>query len=266
MEHTTKIVTTSWDDGDPADLKVASLLSARGLPGTFFVPMTGYRGRQTLMPADLRSLSMEGFEIGAHGLTHRTLYGLPQPEVEHEVRGSKAALEGILGSEVPMFCYPRGKFDRRVSDQLKAAGFRGARTTRMLSIETEFARFEMPTSLQVYPHTAWTYVKNIAKARKAGRLFDYWSRFRGTENWVALGKILFDRVMKEGGIWHLYGHSWEIEELGLWSGLAELLDYVRGREGVQYASNTGTLNAVTGYGRPIPLFREHLETQNYSRS
>ncbi len=266
MEPITRIVTTSWDDGDPADLKVASLLGARGLPGTFFIPMTGYRGRPTLLPADLRSLAAEGFEIGAHGVSHRTLYGLPQSEIEHEVRGSKGALEGILGSEVPMFCYPRGKYDQRVSEQLKAAGFRGARTTRMLSIETDFARFEMPTSLQVYPHTDWTYIKNIAKARKAGRLFGYLSRFRGTENWVALGKILFDRVMEDGGIWHLYGHSWEIEELGLWTGLAELLDYVRGREGIQYATNTGTLSAVTGYGRPISKVRDFIETQNYTRS
>lgn len=266
VEPITKIVTTSWDDGDPADLKVASLLGTRGLPGTFFIPMTGYRGRQTLMPSDLRSMAAEGFEIGAHSVTHRTLQGLPQSEIEHEVRGSKDALEGILGCEVPMFCYPRGKFDQRVSDQLKAAGFRGARTTRMLSIETDFARFDMPTSLQAYPHTDWTYIKNIAKARRPARLLDYIGQFRGTENWVTLGKILFDRVMKDGGIWHLYGHSWEIEELGLWTGLAELLDYVRGRQGIHYATNTGTLNAVTGYGSPAQKIRHYIETQNYSRS
>ncbi|MGH9702189.1 MAG: polysaccharide deacetylase family protein [Candidatus Acidiferrales bacterium] len=266
MEPITRIVTTSWDDGDPADLKVASLLGTRGLPGTFFIPMTGYRGRQTLLPRDLRSLAAEGFEIGAHSLTHRTLQGLPVSEIEHEVRGSKQALEGILGSEVPMFCYPRGRFDHSVSNQLKAAGFRGARTTRMLSIEADFSRFEMPTSLQVYPHTDWTYFKNIAKSRETGRLLEFARRFRGSENWVALGKLLFDRVMKDGGIWHLYGHSWEIEELGLWKGLAELLDYVRGREGIHYATNTGTLNAVTGYGSQAQKIRNYVETQNYSRS
>jgi hypothetical protein len=34
-----------------------------------------------------------------------------------------------------------------------------------------------------------------------------------------MGKILFDRVLKEGGVWHLFGHSWQIEEMGLWDDL-----------------------------------------------
>jgi hypothetical protein len=56
-------------------------------------------------------------------------------------------------------------------------------------------------------------------------------------NWVELGKRLFDSVLQNGGIWHLWGHSWEIEELGLWKDLEEMLDYVRKREGVSYIPN-----------------------------
>lgn len=41
------IMTTSWDDGDPCDLKVAELLRARGLAGTFYIPLIGYDGRRT---------------------------------------------------------------------------------------------------------------------------------------------------------------------------------------------------------------------------
>ena len=38
----TRIVTTSWDDGDPSDLRVAELLAARKLPGTFYIPVKGH--------------------------------------------------------------------------------------------------------------------------------------------------------------------------------------------------------------------------------
>ncbi len=266
MNPKIKIVTTSWDDGDPADLKVASLLCARRLPGTFYVPMKGYRGRPTMKAADLRSLSAEGFEIGAHSVSHRTLPVLPEAEIENEVRASKETLESILRREVPMFCYPRGRYNQQVVDRIKSAGYRGARTTRMLSIESSFSRFEMPTSLQVYPHTKWTYVRNIVKARKPGRLWHYLSRFRDAKNWVELGKELFDRVLEDGGVWHLYGHSWEIEELGLWTGLAELLDYVRGRDGVQYASNSETLALLPGTDPHSQRTRGLVETQNHSRS
>jgi len=48
---------------------------------------------------------------------------------------------------------------------------------------------------------------------------------------------LFDDVMKYGGIWHLYGHSWEIENLGLWKQVSNLLDYVCKRRDVMYATN-----------------------------
>jgi hypothetical protein len=59
--HTTmpmpRIVTTSWDDGDPSDLKVAELLRARALSGTFYVPFIGPHGRRLLwsIPHILRS-------------------------------------------------------------------------------------------------------------------------------------------------------------------------------------------------------------------
>lgn len=258
-------MTTSWDDGDPADLKVADLLASRGLPGTFYVPMTGYRGRATLGSADLKSLASQGFEIGAHGVSHRTLSLLPLEEIECEVRVSKEVLEEILGSDVGMFCYPRGHYNRRVLRSLRAAGYKGARTTRMLAIDLNFNSFEMPTSLQVYPHSEWTYVRNIAKARNVSRLFDYLSRFRGAGSWVMLGKELFDRVLEQGGVWHLYGHSWEIEELGLWDGLRELVDYVCGREGVLYASNRDALRLRPAGAECSGATEEVCENQDYSR-
>ena len=61
-----RIVTTSWDDGDENDIKLAELLHSRGLLGTFYVPAIPYRNGTTLAAADLRTFASEGFEIGAH--------------------------------------------------------------------------------------------------------------------------------------------------------------------------------------------------------
>ncbi len=260
-----RIVTTSWDDGDPADLKLAGLLRSRGLPGTFYVPLTGYRGRPTLGAADLRSLVSEGFEIGGHGVSHRTLSVLSPEDIEREVRVSKQTLQDLLGRDIGMFCYPRGGYNKQVLQSLKASGYEGARTTRMLAIDLDFDRFKMPTSLQVYPHGDWTYVRNIAKSRNAGRFLDYLCRFRGTRSWVELGKALFDRVLEEGGVWHLFGHSWEIEERALWSGLAEILQYVSRRDGVLYVSNSEVLRLCPGKTTALRPAKEFRETHNYSR-
>ena len=65
----------------------------------------------------------------------------------------------------------------------------------------------------------------------------FFAQMTGLGNWVELGKRLFDSVLQNGGIWHLWGHSWEIDEMGLWEDLEEILDYVSKREGVTYIPN-----------------------------
>jgi hypothetical protein len=75
-------------------------------------------------------------------------------------------------------------------------------------------------------------------------LYRYVFELRRQRRWVDLGKRLFDQVLEEGGIWHLYGHSWEIQELALWDDLQEMLNYVRNRPGVSYATNSETLQLL----------------------
>ena len=231
------IVTTSWDDGDPLDLGLAEMLRERGLPGTFFVPLTGPYGKPTLRPGDLRTLQAEGFEIGAHTVSHRCLAPLKGEELWKDVRNSKCVLEDMLGEEVPMFCYPNGSYNRRTIRAVEKAGFEGARTVRMLNHSPAFNAYEMPTTVQAYPHTPLAYLRNLGKQGDLAGLYGYVTDLRRCKNWVQLGKRLFDKVLAEGGIWHLYGHSWELEALNVWDELAEILDYVARRPGVSYLLN-----------------------------
>jgi peptidoglycan-N-acetylglucosamine deacetylase len=249
------IVVTSWDDGDPQDLKIAQRLHDAGLAATFYIPLAGPSGRPTLLPKDLRSLVSQGFEVGAHTMTHAVLSTLRGERLRAEIFDCKRALEQILGQEVPMFCYPCGRYNPEVLEMVRKAGYRGARTTRMLCHKTSFGAFEMPTTLQAYPHGPFAYCKNLGKRRDFSGLYKYVFGLRRLRNWVDLGKRLFDQVLEEGGIWHLYGHSWEIQELGLWDDLQEMIDYVQNRSGVVYASNGQTLELLHWESRK----RERLE-------
>ena len=244
VAHKQLIVTTSWDDGDPRDWKVADRLVASGVRGTFYVPLTGNLGGPTLSSSEIRSLAFAGFEVGAHTVSHRSLTGLSLEEVRHEVRDSKKSLQDILGHEVSMFCYPRGRYDARVLQEVRRAGFEGARTTRMLSLRADFPRFEMPTTVQAYPHSTLAYMRNLTRGKNVPGLFRYITSLRFYRRWADLGRVLFDQALEEGGVWHLYGHSWEIDELGLWGQLAELLRYVGGRDGVIYATNSEALKLL----------------------
>ena len=230
-------VTTSWDDGDLLDLRLAELLQSKGVKATFYIPVHGYRNR-ALSHAHLRMLAEQGFEVGAHSVSHKLLQGLSEQELMAEINPCKPALEEIIGTEVKMFCYPLGRFDANTVRLLKQAGFEGARTVRMLSTQADFDPFEMPTTVQSFPHPPFTYFKNAAKAGNIEGLKTCFCERDRLRNWVDLGKWLFDSVRENGGVWHMYGHSWEIEKLGLWNDLGELLDYVSHRDGVHYVPNS----------------------------
>lgn len=241
-----RIVTTSWDDGDPRDKQIADLLASRGLAGTFYIPMSGYLRRPTLSSADIQALAAANFEVGAHSVSHKSLTRFhSRSEVRREVTVCKDNLEQITGREVTMFCYPNGRYDDTVIREVQDAGYRGARTTRMLSVGTTFNPFEMPTTLQAYPHGSAGYIKDLGRARCASGLWRFTTELSDFQSWLDIGRRLFSRVMERGGIWHLYGHSWEIDEHELWSELVEMLDYVAHREGVLYLTNSCALSLVT---------------------
>jgi hypothetical protein len=239
-----RIVTTSWDDGHRADLKLAELLRSRGISGTFYIPIN-YQER-TLENCELKDLASGGFEIGAHGFSHKLLWGLPAQELAQEIRPCKPILEDLIGKEVGMFCYPCGRYDMNVVRTLREAGYRGARTARMLATRPNFNAFEIPTTVQIFPHPPLNYLKNAARARRIEGLQAYLVQRPLLGSWLELGKKLFDAVLENGGVWHLYGHSWEIDRLGLWDDMCEILDYVSRREGVRYIPN-GELVPLSGH-------------------
>jgi peptidoglycan-N-acetylglucosamine deacetylase len=235
------VVTTSWDDDAASGMKVAEFLAERGLRGTFYVP-TGLLGTDLrFTDSDVRALSSNGFEIGGHTISHRVLTDLSPAELVFEVADCKLILEQLLGREVVSFCYPRGRFDAKVVREVERAGYRGARTTRMLCCKAVFPRFEMPTTIQAFPHSRSNYVRNLIRLGELPALLSATPDLVSFQDWLSLGKKFFDRALRDGGVWHLYGHPWEIEKLNLWLQLREMLDYVSSRENVAYMTNADLL-------------------------
>ncbi len=244
------IVTTSWDDGHRDDLRVAELLRARKLPGTFYVTSGGLRDSSNMSAGDLRDLAAAGFEIGGHTVSHPVLTEISRDRVRREVVDCKAELEAVLGMEVVSFAYPKGEFNAAVVTEVKQAGFRCARGVRMLSFACSFPPFEMPVTIQAHPHRWPTYWKNLIKRGEIVALARSSIVIGKSANWVELGKALFDCALQEGGAWHLVGHSWETEKQNGWTELKEMLDYVSGRPGVRYMTNGELGQFVAAQSRP----------------
>jgi peptidoglycan/xylan/chitin deacetylase (PgdA/CDA1 family) len=235
-------VTTSWDDGDALDLRLAELLSKYGIKGTFYISRE--ESRKLLSEDELRTIAAMGHEIGAHTLSHPDLTKIPFEQKCEEMAGSKKWLEGVLGAEVLMFCYPFGRFDAESKRAVREAGFKGARTTVAGSVAVPADPFEMNTTLQVYP---FPFRKKDARSFSWRYLLQPWYQ-RGGEfrslgvsllamrSWKSVAQAALANV-PEGGTFHVWGHSWEIEKYGMWGEFEEFLQFLAVRSDCRFVTN-----------------------------
>jgi hypothetical protein len=218
-------ITTSWDDGHPLDLRVAELLAKHGLDGTFYVPRTAER--ETMTVDQLRQLSA-AFEIGAHTLHHHVLTIGTEEQAWREIAWSKSWLEGVIGSPCVMFCPPKGKYASRHLKMIKEAGYIGARSVELLSLDfprREAGIFLLPTTIQAYPHGPSGLVRNGIKRMAAQNLWRLIVHGRSTD-WPTLALSLLRHSERSGGVFHLWGHSWELQEADQWRRLGEALQFI----------------------------------------
>ncbi len=114
----------TFDDGCETDLLLAapSLLEARAM-ATFFVTTSNVGQTGYLSRAQVRELAALGFEVGAHGHTHRYLSDLPAEELDQEVRESRDRLQEILGARVRSMSCPGGRWSPAVARAALEAGY-----------------------------------------------------------------------------------------------------------------------------------------------
>jgi peptidoglycan-N-acetylglucosamine deacetylase len=227
------IVTTSWDDGDILDERVADLLDRHGIRGTFYLARK-FRSHR-LPDKRIRALAAR-HEIGAHTLSHPDLTLLSRDAKKNEIEGSKKWLEDVTGQAVSMFCYPFGRFDADTKTLVAEAGFKGARTARQFVVASPTDRFELATTLQVHPvllrrHTArdlrtYLFRSSDGHHRRRAAFGTASAVLRG---WSWFAESLFQLPTREAeGIFHLWGHSWEVEATSMWGQLDSFLSFVSG--------------------------------------
>lgn len=218
-------MTTSWDDGDPLDQRLADLLAKYGIRGTFFIPRQA--DNETMPVSQMRELSRT-FEVGAHTLTHLAMPRATEAEARKEIVDSKAWIEDCTGLPCRMFCPPMGKYTRRHVLLVRQAGYIGMRTVELLSLAFPRARaglLVLPTTVQAHPHGLGTYLRNSIKNLAFTNLWRYVMHGRSTQ-WVPLACALLSQVIEHGGVFHLWGHSWEVEKNGQWHQLEEVLRFM----------------------------------------
>lgn len=249
------LLTTSWDDGHPLDMRLAETMLRHGVTGTFYIPARNRADRPVMAAADLRELAACGFEIGSHTADHRRLSGLSREETRNQMADGRAALEDILGLPVDGFCFPGGRTGRWGRILARELGFSHARTTQMFRADPGSDPFAMATTAQFYPHRPAALWRNwLRHGGGLGRLAILRTLASPGEadRTVALGDALAAlarRTVHRGGVLHLWGHSWEIEAGGLWG----VLDRVLAVASAAFPPGSRVVNRALVAGRPLTV-------------
>jgi hypothetical protein len=215
------------------------MLKEHGLKATFYVaPANQESAKQDLLSwPEIKDLSQD-FEIGAHSMTHRRLPTISEQEAAKEITESKAVLEQVIGKEIKAFCYPGGAYTKAHVQLVKDAGYRYARTVARYTFAVDDP-YEAGTSLHVYNHRFGFDLWQTARFVKFQPI-----KFLRCLEWDALAEVMFDQVIEGGGIYHIWGHSWEIDEHDDWERLENVFRYISANPKVSYVTN-GELEAYS---------------------
>ncbi len=214
------IITTSWDDGHPLDLKLAQVLLKYDVPATFYIPID-YVGRQNMNSKEIREIA-QCFDIGGHTYHHTRLTQVSLKDAERDIIEGKKRLEEIIDRELLCFAYPYGEFNDRIINLVRQAGFIGGRTMQLFRTRIR-APFKMGITIYAAGISSATYVKHTMISRDKSFRYALLKNSLFGRSWNNIAAKTLDLVIENGGIWHLQGHSWEIDNNNEWKQLEDLL-------------------------------------------
>jgi peptidoglycan/xylan/chitin deacetylase (PgdA/CDA1 family) len=181
-------VVITFDDGYRDCLDYSTeILSRFGFPATFFIvagrvgQMSRWLSARGALERPLaswpmvRSLRANGFECGAHGLTHVRLADVPEDSCRDELHRSRVLLEEQIGQPVVHVAYPYGSCNSRVRAFAADAGYRTGCTVEAAIADDRDDLLLLP---RVSIEGGETLADFISRLRTARSLRDHWSRLR----------------------------------------------------------------------------------------
>lgn len=185
-------VAITFDDGCETDvLAAAPVLREFAFGGTFYVTYAWLGQQGHLSVPQLKELSQQGFEIGCHSMTHAYLSELGDRELQREIAEPKLKLEQAIGKAVNHFSCPGGRYNRRVAEVARKAGYRSVATSRIHpnSPHTNPFRLGRVAIIRGMPLKAF---QGIYSGKALARL-RIKSQFGYAAKWL-LGDSLYDRM------------------------------------------------------------------------
>jgi hypothetical protein len=112
---------------------------------------------------------------------------------------------------------------------VRDAGFCGARTCVPEGLDC---------SKDTYAAGITMHLSNGSPRYVVKTCLDFHLGIRSMLDWETRAKALFDRALDKGVVFHIWGHSWEVDMEGGWGKLERVLAHISRRQGVVYVSNS----------------------------
>ena len=149
-----KTLAITFDDGYRDNIIEAfPVLKRYGFPATIFLTVSDLgksrdvRGvpLEILSEEELRHLESSGLvSIEPHTVTHPKLTQVSDAVIEQEIVQSKKLIDGILNKNCTHFAYPKGRYNKTVTDLISKTGICYAYTTKFGSVMPGSLPYELP--------------------------------------------------------------------------------------------------------------------------
>lgn len=217
-----RVVTFSYDDGNPLDERLIGLFNKYGVKGTFHLNGINYINASEEDKEKLRAI-YKGHEIACHTLTHGWPARMPLQSVVGEVWEDRKVLESIFGYPVTGMSYPSGSFDEDSVLAMKSCGIAYSRTTianMNFKVPEDFMKWH-PTCHHKYAlEICDEFLENI------------------DSQWVH-------------PMFYIWGHAHDIRTEEQWEYMEELLKKISGNNKIWYATNIEIYNYMQAQKRLV---------------
>lgn len=138
-------IVISFDDGYLSQgQEAAATLRKHRWPGVLNLVLHSLGTEGGLSATRIKLMLRDGWELGAHSLTHPDLTTLDPVALRREVAGSRQLLQKKFGVPVNTFCYPSGRYNAAAEQAVRDAGYRAATTVDPGAARPGDDRFALP--------------------------------------------------------------------------------------------------------------------------
>ena len=236
----TKAVTVSYDDGIPADLKLAAILDKYNMKGTFNI-CSSLLGKERYLSADevQKFLIDKGHEIAVHGANHRAPGSQRPFAAMQDILNCRISLEQTFRRIIRGMAYPDSGIKRiesvtsyeKICSCLETAGIVYART-----LGGDNNTFALPGDWYAWMPTAH---------HNNSKLFQYVDEFVNLDIEKLYTSSRYPRLF------YLWGHSSEFDRDDNWDLMERFCSEIGNKADTWYATNMEIYDYVMAYNQLI---------------